>query len=114
MKVLRLIALEDRIVYDGAIAHDAAPPVPASGFVSAPQSAHNEPPPPPNVLVIADTLPYAPTVLQAAKGDTKIVHYDPATTSLEQLAQQINHVLPTSLPLMFHTLWNRRYIDNRC
>lgn len=99
---LRVVALEDRIAYDGAIAHDvvaaAAPPA-ATGFTSVPVPLANDiPASPANVLVVAQNLANESLLLQAAKSDVKIVNYDPQTKTVLQLDALIHQALNGQKP----------------
>jgi hypothetical protein len=96
MRKLRLIALEDRIVYDGAVAHAVVQPTfaGADAHVSATSSVNdNSPTSPPNVLVVAQDLANQSLLVQAAKSNVKIVNYDPKNTTLPQLESLIQQAL---------------------
>ena len=90
MVILRLIALEDRIVYDGAVAHAVAGPAAGSHSAVSTDILHADAvPTPPNVLVISENLPNYSTLAQEAKSGTTIVYYDPSTSTLPSLDSQI-------------------------
>ena len=76
---LKFIPLEERIVLDGAIAHDVAAAPAASADI--------------HLLVLPDNTPDASTLQAAVKPGVEVVRYDPKDTTLAALGDKITQTL---------------------
>jgi hypothetical protein len=91
MAFLCIQPLEDRIVLDGAIAHDViAPPTPQAALIAPPSDSHS---PQNQLVIIAENLRDASVLRDAIREGTNVIAYDPNNETLESLSAQIHNIL---------------------
>jgi hypothetical protein len=91
MVMLSIQPLEDRIVLDGAIAHDViAPPTAQAAVVAPPSDSHS---PQNQLVIIAENIKDASVLRDAIREGTNVVAYDPNTATLESLSAEIHNIL---------------------